>query len=179
MSYNEYDDDPGLRLTMEWPGGAMYYEDAWGQRCDPWQIGETKVYLASEYGRKQELLGCAQDLVAHNVGVTSRWLFADPYDSKNVTVEDPDISQAPMEGRDFALEDLANIDEAHVFICFTSETGRGSARGGRHVEFGYAVARGKRLIVVGPRENIFYTLPNVEHHAEWETVVPSLTGHRL
>jgi hypothetical protein len=37
-----------------------------------------------------------------------------------------------------------------------------SGRGGRHVEFGAAVATGKRLIVVGHRENLFHHLPGVE-----------------
>ena len=37
-----------------------------------------------------------------------------------------------------------------------------SARGGRHVEFGLALAAGKRLCIVGPRENIFHFLPRVE-----------------
>jgi len=34
-------------------------------------------------------------------------------------------------------------------------------RGGRHVEFGYAIAYGKRLVIVGPLENAFYYLLNV------------------
>ena len=42
-----------------------------------------------------------------------------------------------------------------------------SSRGGRHVEFGIALARSKRLIVVGHRENVFHWLHMVEFYSEW------------
>jgi hypothetical protein len=41
-------------------------------------------------------------------------------------------------------------------------------RGGRHVEFGLAVALNKRLIVVGYRENLFHWLPQVEFVSSWQ-----------
>lgn len=49
-----------------------------------------------------------------------------------------------------------------------------ASRGGRHVEFGLAVGRGKRCIVVGPRENVFHLLPTVEHYADWAAALESL-----
>ncbi len=41
-----------------------------------------------------------------------------------------------------------------------SSRGSGYSRGGRHVEAGYALAKGKYLVLVGPRENVFYSLPH-------------------
>jgi hypothetical protein len=42
------------------------------------------------------------------------------------------------------------------------------ATGGRHVEFGLALAQGKRVIIVGPRENVFhYLLPDAQIFAYW------------
>jgi hypothetical protein len=42
------------------------------------------------------------------------------------------------------------------------------ATGGRHVEFGLALAQGKRMIMVGPRENVFhYLLPDSQIFATW------------
>ena len=67
----------------------------------------------------------------------------------------------PMEGQPFALDDAADLQDAEVVISFT-ETPRstyGTAVVGRHVEFGMALAWGKRLIVIGPRENVFQTMP--------------------
>lgn len=43
----------------------------------------------------------------------------------------------------------------------------GRSRGARHVEFGLALGTGKRLLVVGYRENIFHVLPAVEYYETW------------
>jgi hypothetical protein len=48
-----------------------------------------------------------------------------------------------------------------------SFTSAGGGKGGRHVEYGLALGLGKRLIICGPRENIFHTLPQVEHYPDW------------
>jgi hypothetical protein len=48
-------------------------------------------------------------------------------------------------------------------------------RAGRHVEFGYALAREKRMIVVGDvKENIFHYLPQVKHFATFEEALAYL-----
>ncbi len=52
------------------------------------------------------------------------------------------------------------------FATQTSGNG-GGGKGGRHIEHGYAVATGKRLIVVGPRENIFHCHPATEAYETW------------
>jgi len=49
----------------------------------------------------------------------------------------------------------------------------GAARGERHVVFGIALAAGKRICIVGPRENIFHHLFAVEWYA---TVADLLMG---
>ena len=49
-----------------------------------------------------------------------------------------------------------------------------AARGGRHVEFGMGWAWGKRLIVVGPRENVFHLLPTVEQFDSWPDALAAL-----
>ena len=49
---------------------------------------------------------------------------------------------------------------ADAVIVFTEMPNSVLATGGSHVEFGLALAQGKRVIVVGPRENVFhYLLP--------------------
>lgn len=37
-----------------------------------------------------------------------------------------------------------------------------------HVEFGYALALEKRMVIIGLRENIFHTHPMVEHYHTFE-----------
>jgi hypothetical protein len=56
---------------------------------------------------------------------------------------------------------------AEMVISFTG----GGGKGGRHVEFGLAVAAGKRLVVIGPRENVFHCLPGVSVVTDIEALI--------
>jgi len=60
-----------------------------------------------------------------------------------------------------AILDIADVDACDVLVSFTQPYGALTKGGGRHVEFGYALARGKRLVVIGSRENVFHHAPNV------------------
>ena len=68
---------------------------------------------------------------------------------------------------------LAYFEAADVVISFTSV---GGGKGGRHVEFGYGLGLGKKMIVVGPRENVFHTLPQIEHYEDWPHLVMALSA---
>ena len=46
-----------------------------------------------------------------------------------------------------------------------------SGRGGRHVEFGLAIAWGKPVYLVGERENVFHWLPQVRVFPALDEVV--------
>ena len=76
---------------------------------------------------------------------------------------------APAEYRaKYAEIDMEDVRAADCVINFTEPPDDGG-RGGRHVEFGFAVALGKRLIVVGYRENLFHHLPVVEFYSsKWD-----------
>lgn len=76
----------------------------------------------------------------------------------------------------FATEDLEDIDAADVLVCFTEPPRTGPARGGRHVEMGYALAKGKPIICVGHRENVFYCLPHLFFCDQWEDAFHLLTN---
>ena len=67
-----------------------------------------------------------------------------------------------------AAEDYYDLREADTVISFT-EAPRVmlNTRGGRHVEYGMALAWRKRLIVIGPRENVFHELAIVEQFDRW------------
>jgi hypothetical protein len=60
------------------------------------------------------------------------------------------------------------VNGADVVINFTEPPRSKANRGGRHVEYGIALAKGLRVIVVGYRENIFHWLPMVEFCETWE-----------
>jgi nucleoside 2-deoxyribosyltransferase len=68
----------------------------------------------------------------------------------------------------YAIQDLDDIDQAEILVLF-AVTGTPIPRAGRHVEFGYALAKNKKLVVVGDvKENIFHYLPGITPFATWE-----------
>ncbi len=125
-----------------------------------------KIYLAAQYSRRLELLLYAADLTQIGDIVTARWLVG--------THESADNDMSAWSR--FAAEDLEDIWAAHAVISFTEPSGTGPSRGGRHVEFGLAMALDKRLIVVGHRENIFHSLPAVEFFPCWDEYLAALTA---
>lgn len=115
-----------------------------------------KIYLCSRYSRRDELRGVRDVLTAKGFVVTSRWL-----DTEWEENDGQGSSAAPPEyRREFAIKDMIDVQVCDAIIAFT-EPPRSNGRGGRHVEFGMAAAWGKKLIVIGPEENIFHYLPGV------------------
>lgn len=117
-----------------------------------------KVYFAASFSRQAELQVYADDLEAYGIEVTSQWI-REPASAEQLKVD----ANIGVEGDTdtqigYAETDLLDIHAADTLIAFTHESGKGPARGSRHVEFGYALAKGKQTIVIGPVENIFYNL---------------------
>lgn len=122
------------------------------------------VYLAARYSRRAELCRYREQLESLGFLVTSRWL------NGNHQISDDGLSaEARREERErFATEDFHDLRSAAICISFTEAPRSSNSRGGRHVEFGIAVAIGSRCMVVGPRENVFHCLPCVEHFGTWD-----------
>lgn len=123
-------------------------------------MGE-RVYLAARYSRHPEMREKADDLRAMGYVVEVAWILGD-----HEMLEGEVNYGGKAEG--FAGDDVRDLVAADIVISFTEHPGAKSrGRGGRHVEFGMAAALGKRLVVVGPRENVFHWLPGVEQFDEW------------
>lgn len=99
----------------------------------------------------------AKRLEARNLTVTSRWLNEDK----------PLTGHMGDETEEFYIEtsriDLEDIDAADMVLFFSEDPKLGTPRGGRHVEFGYALAKDKFIRVIGPKENVFHYHPRVRH----------------
>lgn len=132
------------------------------------------IYLAARYSRHDEMRGVRDVLTALGHRVTSRWI--DCHGGKYPGSFTPEqLNYDPGYCSAIARDDYTDLAAADVVISFTSPDGGG--KGGRHVEFGLALGLGKRLIVVGPRENVFHTLyPEVEHYSDWSHLVVALTS---
>lgn len=135
----------------------------------------TSVYLAGPFRAMLALQRCSSDLADLGIDCTSTWLTGQHDGPADAAAE------ASIEDRlRWASEDFADIDAAGRLIVFTADeafrithgrkpVNRGEvfgfgASGGRHIETGYAMAKGYPVIVVGEPENIF----------QWSgTVVPA------
>jgi nucleoside 2-deoxyribosyltransferase len=115
-----------------------------------------KVYIAAPFSWKNTTALEVNDRI-NEAGhiVTSSWLAETL--NPNATLEDAGESY----WRQVSQQDLDDIDAADVFVLMTIPPDQAKPRGGRHVEFGYAMAKKKFLLILGPRENIFHYLPRV------------------
>lgn len=130
-----------------------------------------RIYLAARYSRNPEMRHYRDQL--HGLGhrVTSSWI--DLHGGELEESFTPDrLSAEPVFCSRFAQTDVLDLMAADCVISFTGNGGGG--KGGRHVEFGLAVAAGKRILVVGPRENVFHCLPQVECFKTWDEALAAL-----
>lgn len=161
-----------------------------------------RVYLAARYSKREVLCGYRREIEDFGAKVTSRWLNGDHqlddrgrpiYEDGTLVLDEDGSAQAPDAARlRFAQEDAADVLLASVLIAFTEEPRATNSRGGRHVELGMALGvlaanrewrdsslhhfgpPMRRVIVVGPRENVFTWLPEVEWAPSWEAARPLL-----
>ena len=112
----------------------------------------------------KELRGYADQLEHHGHVVTSRWISGEheALDSELLSPINRRLAQK------FFEDDMQDLLVADALIAFTEPADSGFSRGGRHVEFGIALAAGLRLFVVGPRENLFYLASRVRHYWTFE-----------
>lgn len=145
--------------------------------------GSVRIYLAARYTRREELCRYRDTLRAMGHDVQARWLDGKHQISDNGTpigdhgealVEGHDTSQRNAELRaKFAQDDFEDVSGADAVISFTEPPRSQANRGGRHVEYGVALALGKRLLVVGHRENLFHWLPQAEFYETPEAAFAS------
>lgn len=129
-----------------------------------------RIYLASRYSRFPELQTYRAELEAAGHIVTSRWINGDHQ------IDDAGLSLQAKEAERirFAQEDRDDLLCADCVISFTEAPRSSNSRGGRHVEHGMALAVGKRVIVVGHRENVFHCLPEVEFFRTWQEALRAI-----
>lgn len=126
-----------------------------------------KIYLAARYTRRNEMREYAKELRALGHTITSQWLM----ERKDAEMKMEDVTAADHQR--FAERDLADIDSADVFIGFVGEK-KSDKRGGHHIELGWALAKGKRCIIVEKPENTFHYLKQVEVAEDFEELLDEL-----
>jgi|SRR5271155_2117272 len=124
-----------------------------------------KVYLANQYRHKDAMKVAATELRAKGIDVTSTWMD-EPHE--------PNAQLGDLSGDhlvEYAYRDLLEISQADILVFFSVPPTTQTVRGGRHVEFGYALGLRKPIVVIGPEENIFHFVSDVKHFATWEEAV--------
>jgi nucleoside 2-deoxyribosyltransferase len=136
-----------------------------------------KIYLAARYSRRLELCDYRMMLESIGVEVTARWLNGSHQlsdtgvpisDIGEALVEDGDGPEAAQLRAKFTTDDYDDVMAADLIIAFTQPPRTDKGCGGRHVEFGIALGSGKPIIVIGPRENFFCWLPQIQQYDTWD-----------
>lgn len=142
------------------------------------------IYLAARYSRRLELCGYRDQLIQNGFPVNSRWLNG-AHQIANGLPLGASGESAVENGSDhdlcrqFAEEDMSDVLSAETLISFTEPPDSDARRGGRHVEYGIAVACRKRTIVIGYRENVFHFLPTVEFYPTFSAALDALRNENV
>ncbi len=116
-----------------------------------------KIYLAGRFSQRHTLNELGNFLQGLGHTITSRWTLPG---EDHITPAGLSKQAADEDRRRFAMEDLEDIDNCDWMISLMDKP-RGNGRGGRHVEFGYALAKGKKLAIIGMRETVFHHLDGI------------------
>ena len=162
------------------------------------------AYVAGRFERRAELHEVVRKLGSLNIRCTSRWITEEP-DISHAHPQRVDEFRCEWSIKDF--NDVMEADTLIAFsedLTRPSTTGEvwegvskigfnlgeGNrraqlmvpvlwARGGRHVEFGMAIAAQKRIVVIGPRENIFHWLPMIEQFDTFDAFMDHARMHNV
>lgn len=108
-----------------------------------------KIYLAAPFSERAQMEAAADWLKTQGHEITARWVYG---------------GEDGLTRGQIALLDIEDVDACDTLVSFTKPRGTLTTGGGRHVEFGYGLARGKKMILIGERENVFHHHPLVEVH---------------
>jgi hypothetical protein len=146
----------------------------------------TTYYLAARYTRRLELCGYRAELQALGIDVPARWLNGShqldnqgqPLGDAGELLFEIGSPEADRHRQKFAQDDYDDVLAADRLIAFTEQPRSGNSRGGRHVELGIALGRGIPTVVIGPRENVFCWLPQVQYYDKWADFIAALSLER-
>lgn len=117
-----------------------------------------RVYVAARWDDRGDACIAKAILEEHGVVCTSTWLT--PHDNQSMDALKAKGSVV-QECREKAVKDFEDIDGSDCVLLLSAKKSHRNGTGGKHVETGYAMARGKPVFVMGERENIFHYHPMV------------------
>ena len=107
-----------------------------------------RIYLAASFAEKDRMREIARLLREKGHAVSSTW-----HDLElPAGMRQADIEADPVTATHHGRQDLSEVRAAEALVLFTEAP---TTTGGKHVEHGYALGLGKRLVIVGSPENVF------------------------
>jgi hypothetical protein len=103
-----------------------------------------RIYLAANYSAHPLMQAYCAILEDLGHEVTSRWIQGTHSESNKES--------------EYAKIDLYDLDNAEMIVFFSEQFPNSRIRGGKHVEFGYALAKEKQIVIIGDRKNVFHYL---------------------
>ena len=128
---------------------------------------KESLYIAGRYSRRDEFRQVRDKLIKRGYSVTSRWLNEDKPLNGCMGQETSEWYYRTQ------AVDLVDIFDASAVLFFAEDPKQQPPRGGRHVEFGYALGLLKPIYVIGPHENVFHFNPLVVHFNSLEDFLAS------
>ena len=123
----------------------------------------NSVYIACSFRTDRPItLPRVAQLREMGIAVTSRWIDTEEWGNP-LGSGDAELCQR------YARQDFEDIDRADAVLFFTD-----GVSFGKFVEFGYACAKAKPVLVVGRPASVFCFLPNVQRFATWESFMESI-----
>jgi hypothetical protein len=148
--------------------------DAARHGAAPVRYPAPAIYMAARYSRREEALSIVEAVrsIEPAVESTACWLRGGhQIDDAGLSVE----AQAE-ERRRFAEEDWADLCRADWCVLLTEPPRSAPSRDGRMVEFGAALAMSKTCVVIGPAENVFCCLPQIQRFETVEAFLEHVCG---
>jgi nucleoside 2-deoxyribosyltransferase len=122
---------------------------------------EPRVYLAGSWKDIVPMGKLKQQFIAAGIDVISDW-----------TEREADEDQTLVSRQNAALLDFEQVRQCNTLVIVNAMKSEGKAS-----EMGMALALGKRVILIGPRDtNVFYDLPQVEQVATISAAIELLGG---
>jgi nucleoside 2-deoxyribosyltransferase len=134
-----------------------------------------RIYLAAAYQHKLKLREYAAQAEKCGIRVGAEWL-------KETAAPDSELSDSTSKQlAEYARQDWWDIGACDIFVFWAENPHKQPPRGGRLTELGFAISLGKKIVVIGEPENIFFYLPgiDIEFFHTWESALVYLTQLKI
>ena len=129
-----------------------------------------RIYTAARFSRIKEVRAYCARLVDLDHQITSNWVYR-----TDENLEDLYSAEAPV----IAAQDIEDVLSANCLILFSDPPRSTNSRSGKEVEFGIGIGTERhRLILCGPRSNIFHAYDGVEDYPTFAALDAQLTRER-